>query len=119
METQLTLNYDAGLSDLYNSCRECIQSRVHQIGRPQKAIAADMDYSPSTLSRKLAQSPSDSQKFTLDDFELYMQVTGDIQGIFFLVDKYISKNKHDYIKQLEDELARARQEIAINARKAS
>ena len=115
MEKQLTLNYDAGLADLYSSCRECIQSRIYQVGRPQKAIAADMDYSPSTLSRKLTQSPHDSQKFTLDDFELYMSVTKDIQGIFYLVDKYICKDQDEYIRRLEEELARAKQKNSIKA----
>lgn len=115
MEKQLTLNYDAGLSDMYNSCRECIQSRIHQVGKPQKAIAADMDYSPSTLSRKLAQGEGDTQRFTLDDFELYMQVTKDVQGIFYLVDKYICNDQNEYIKKLEDELARAKQAQKIKA----
>lgn len=115
MEKQLTLNYDAGLSDQYNTCRECIQSRVHQVGKPQKAIAADMDYSPSTLSRKLAQGEGDTQRFTLDDFELYMQVTKDVQGIFYLVDKYICNDQDEYIKKLEDELARAKQAQKIKA----
>lgn len=115
MEKQLTLNYDAGLSDLYNSCRECIQSRIYQVGKPQKAIAADMDYAPSTLSRKLAQGEHDSQKFTLDDFELYMRVTGDVQGIFYLIDRYICKDQDKYIEKLEAELARAKQAQKIKA----
>jgi hypothetical protein len=101
---QMTLNFDIGLTEAYTTCREYVAARVHQVGRPQKAIAADMDYSPSTLSRKLAQGESDSNKFTLDDLETYMQVTNDTQPVFYLVEKYLSTNE-DRIADLEKELA--------------
>jgi hypothetical protein len=76
---------------------------------PQKAIAADMDYSPSTLSRKLAQNPDDSQKFTLDDLETYMQTTSDTQPVLYLVEKYLTEKDTDELKRqiqsLQDQLA--------------
>lgn len=87
---QLTLNFDAGLVDSYPSCREYIAARVHQQGRPQKAIAADMDYSPSDLTRKLAQNPDDCRRFTLDDLEKYMVVTKDKTPVLYLVEKYLA-----------------------------
>ena len=101
---QVTLNFDSGLAEAYSSCREYVQSRVFCQGRPQKAIAADMDYSPSTLSRKLAQSPDDSQRFTLDVLEAFMEVTGDTSAILYLVEKYMTKV--DRIAELEKELAK-------------
>lgn len=115
MDNQLTLNFDAGLTDCFSTCREVVQARVHQQGRPQKAIAADMDYSPSTLSRKLAQSPNDSQKLTLDDLESYMTVTGDKQPLYFLIEKYLVSESGDQIKKLEEELARLKQQQSIKA----
>lgn len=100
---QITLNFEAGLTESYRSCREYVAARVHQIGRPQKAIAADMDYSPSDLSRKLAQSPDDSRRFTLDDLERFMDVTGDTQPVLYLVEKYLAKrNKDDLRRQIEE-----------------
>lgn len=101
---QLTLNFDAGLTESYGTCREYVAARVHQLGKPQKAIAADMDYSPSTLSRKLAQGDNDSNRLTLDDLELYMQVTNDTQPVYYLVEKYLTT--YDRITELEKELAR-------------
>lgn len=88
---QLNLTFDAGLAQAYGTCREFVAARLHQLGRPQKAIAADMDYSPSDLSRKLAQSPDDSRRFTLDDLEKYVQVTGDKKPILYLVEKYLAE----------------------------
>ena len=89
---QITLNYDAGLTDAYPTCREYVANRVHHQGRPQKSIAADMDYSPSHLSRKCAQSPDDSMKFTLDDFERFIEVTGDNSPVLYLVEKYLTES---------------------------
>lgn len=107
---QLTLNFEAGLVSVYQTCREYVAARVHQLGRPQKAIAADMDYSPSDLSRKLSQSPDDSRRFTLDDLERYIAVTGDTKPILYLVEKYLSGSDREelekQIQELQAQLAR-------------
>ena len=102
---QLTLNFNAGMADSYGTCREYVAARVHQQGRPQKAIAADMDYSPSDLSRKLAQNPDDSRRFTLDDLETYIRVTSDTQPVLYLVEKYLTNND-DQIARLQAEIDR-------------
>lgn len=101
---QLTINFDAGLADCYATCREFVAARIHQQGRPQKAIAADMDYSPSDLSRKLAQNPDDSRRFTLDDLEKFMEVTGDTKPVLYLVEKYLAANDVDTLQKRIDEL---------------
>jgi hypothetical protein len=101
-QSQLVLNFDLGMAESYRSCREYIAARVHQIGRPQKAIAADMDYSPSDLSRKLAQNPDDSRRFTLDDLEKYIEVTGDKKPVLYLVEKYLAEtDEAALLKQIE------------------
>lgn len=101
---QLTLRFDAGLAECYASCREYIAARLHQQGRPQKSIAADMDYSPSDLSRKLAQAPDDSRRFTLDDLERYIEVTGDKQPVLYLVEKYLAPADTDELQRKINEL---------------
>jgi hypothetical protein len=99
---QLTLNFETGIVESYSSCREYIAARVHQLGRPQKVIAADMDYSPSDLSRKLAQNPDDSRRFTLDDLEKYIAVTGDKKPVLYLVEKYLAEtDEAALLKQIE------------------
>lgn len=101
---QITLNFEKGVSEAYQTCREYVASRVHQQGRPQKSIAADMDYSPSHLSRKCSQSPDDSMRFTLDDLERFIEVTGDASPVLYLVEKYLAGG--DRIEELEAEIAR-------------
>lgn len=110
---QITINFEAGFADAYSSCREFVASLIHKQGRPQKAIAADMDYSPSDLSRKLTQSPDDSRRFTLDDLEKFMQVTGDTTPIHYLAEKYLSDSSS--IERLEAELARLKKQKSKKA----
>lgn len=102
---QITLSFDVGMASSYGTCREYVAARVHQHGKPQKAIAADMDYSPSDLSRKLAQNPDDSRRFTLDDLETYISVTGDTQPVLYLVEKFLT-NRDDQIARLQAEIDR-------------
>lgn len=101
---QLALNFEAGLADAYPTCREFIATRVHQQGKYQKEVAADMDLSPSHLTRKLAQSPNDSMAFTLDNLEDFIQTQGDVQPIYYLIEKYLT-DRDDEIEQLRRRLA--------------
>jgi hypothetical protein len=101
---QLTLNFEKGLADAWSSCREYVAYRVHHQGKPQKVVAADMDYSPSDLSRKLAQNPDDSRRFTLDDLEKYMDVTGDTRPVLYLVEKYLARSSREALEKQIAEL---------------
>jgi hypothetical protein len=103
---QVTINFEAGPVEVYKTCREYVGALVHQQGRPQKAIAADMDYSPSDLSRKLAQSPDDSRRFTLDDLEKFIDTTSDVRPVLYLVEKYLHRADQQRIADLERELNR-------------
>lgn len=101
---QLTLNFQPGITSVYASCREYVAARIHQQKVSQKHIAMDMDYSPSDLSRKLAQNENDSRRFTLDDLETYIRVTGDREPIIYLVEKYLANTKDDEIAHLKARL---------------
>ena len=102
---QITINFDVSPVEAYESVREYVQALTHQQGRPQKAIAADMDYSPSHLSRKLAQSPSDNMRFTLDDLENWVEVNGDCRPLYYLIQKHVlAANSTDEIERRIAEL---------------
>jgi len=68
-----------------------------------KVIAADMDLSPSHLSRKLSGNPNDTMNLTLDDLEKYMNVTGDCRPLDYLNDKYNNKKMEEEIEKLRNE----------------
>ena len=86
---QLTLNFEPALADRFSSLREYIAHRIQVQAKPAKTIAADMDMSPSTLSRKLAPGDGDTQRFNVDDLEHYIKVTNDTSSIEYLASKYL------------------------------
>lgn len=88
-ESQMTLVFEPTLPERFNSLRDFVAHRVQVSARPAKSIAGDMDMAPSTLSRKLSPGDNDAQRFTVDDLERYMQVTGDVSAIEYLASKFL------------------------------
>jgi hypothetical protein len=108
---QLSIDFDRDITKAYSSCRAYVENRVHHQGRSQKSIAADMDYSPSQLSNKLAQGDGTSARFTLDDLELFMQVTGDIEPVKYLVAKYLYRQAPEEIERQIEALQKKLAEV--------
>ena len=86
--TEVTFEVDATLPARFRSLREYVQFSLHLQPRPAKSIAADMDLSPSALSRKVSPGDGDTARFTVDDLERYMAVTGDTSPVDYLAGKY-------------------------------
>lgn len=88
---QLTLSLEPSLPDRWPTLREFVAHRLQVQSRPAKTIAAAMDLAPSTLSRKLHPSDSDTQRFNVDDLERYLQETGDAAAIIeYIAAKYMA-----------------------------
>lgn len=85
----MTLNFEPGIADRFPTLRQYIAHRVMVQKKHAKVIAADMDMSPSTLSRKLNPQDGDTQRFNCDDLEGYIASTGDVQSVIeYLASKY-------------------------------
>lgn len=111
--TQLQLDFEAGISDTHKRLKDFLRDRVHcrPGGFIPKALAAEMDLSPSELTRKLADNPRDPRNFTVDDLESYLDVTGDCEPLYYLVEKWIGRNpraSQQKITALEAEIQRLR-----------
>lgn len=88
--SQMTFNFEASLPDRFPTLRAYVAHRTPLLAKSAKVIAADMDISPSLLSRKLNPSDGDTQRFNLDDLEAYLQATGDAPAVIeYLVAKYM------------------------------
>ena len=85
---QLSLTFETGLSQRYQSLRECMASQVYARGHGR--VAGKLDLAPSKLTEKLAGLRSDGKRsgITLDELEQYL-ADGDHTPIFYLVDKYL------------------------------
>lgn len=88
--SQMTLNFEPSLPDRFPTLRAYIAHRTPLLAKSAKTIAADMDMSPSTLSRKLNPTEGDTQRFNLDDLEAYLDSTNDAPAVIeYLAAKYM------------------------------
>lgn len=88
--SQLTLSFEPSLPERFPSLRAYVAHRTPLLAKSAKVIAADMDMSPSTLSRKLNPSEGDTQRFNLDDLEAFLESTGDAPAVIeYLAAKYM------------------------------
>lgn len=90
---QLTLSFEPGLVERFPSAMDLVRRVAYGHRNPLKTIAADMDMSQSTLSRKLAQDPDDPRRFSVDDLEAFVTATGDTTVIEYLAAKYLQSDE--------------------------
>lgn len=81
---QLTLPLDPGLL-VHRSVRDVVAQGVYKRGL--KTMAADLDETPGNLSVQL--SDDTLRKFSVDQLERYIQVTGDKTPIYYLIARYL------------------------------
>lgn len=102
--TQLTLNFAPGRTEKFENIRVFVQDRVRHTPKDNMLIAAEMDLSPSDLSRKLAENKNDHRAFRTADLEKYIETQRDLEPIYYLIEKYILPNQGDAIRQRIAEL---------------
>lgn len=91
---QLTLNLDPALPERFGSLREYVAHRAHVVAKQQKVQAADMDLSPSVLSRKLNPAEGDTQRLSVDDLEAWLASTGDAAAVIeYLSAKFLDSDE--------------------------
>jgi hypothetical protein len=96
---QVTIRFDAGLVESYPTLKECLAARVHAQRVPAKAIAADLDLSPSDLSRKLSPHDNDSHRnFDINLLVRFIETTGDKTCIDWLVEKFYHADELEKLK---------------------
>jgi hypothetical protein len=92
-QPQLTLNFEPSLPERFSTLREYVAHRAMVVSKPIKVQAADMDLSPSTLSRKLNPAEGDTQRMNLDDFEGWLSSTKDAAAVIaYLAAKYMDSD---------------------------
>jgi hypothetical protein len=83
-QIQMTLDLDSTLLSHHRSVKDVLAAGIYRHGL--KRTAAELDQSPGNLSVMLS---GDGQRhFDVDLLELYVQKTGDLAPIHYLVAKY-------------------------------
>lgn len=110
--TQLTLTLEQGVSVRHRSLRECMAAGVYQRGLTR--VAGQIDMAPSKLSEKLSGGNGDRHRDVgLDDLERYIQATGDITPIHYLVEKYLGQPEVAQSAALAQIAALQQQQLAL------
>jgi len=103
-QIQMTLDLDSHLLSHHRSVKEVVACGVYRRGL--KRIAADLDQAPGNLSVMLSE---DGQRhFDVDLLELYVQNTGDLSPIHYLVAKYCgdrSASRDDALEKMQQVLS--------------
>lgn len=86
---QMTLDFEPSMAERFPSLRAYMHFRVAELRLNNKTLAADMDISPSLLSRKLNPGENDAQRMNLDDLESYIKATKDTSPLAYLAAKYM------------------------------
>ena len=120
--SQMTFSFEPSLPERFPSLRAYIAHRTPLLNKSAKVIAADMDMSPSTLSRKLNPTEGDTQRFNLDDLEDYIASTGEAPAVIeYLAAKYMDSDDArkaralSKVEKLSAELASALQMLKGSA----
>ncbi len=83
-EVQTPLDLEPGLTDRFSSVKEAVAAGIYQRGI--KRMAGQLYVAPGNLSVQLS---GDGQRhFDLDLLERYIEVSGDLTPIHYLVAKY-------------------------------
>lgn len=91
--SQLTLDFEPGLTERHHCALSVVREGAYSHRNPLKTLAADMDMSQSELSRKLGDNPNDPRQFTLNDLEKYLQASGDMTPLYYLIEKYLADDE--------------------------
>lgn len=87
--SQMTLSFEPGLAQTHLSLRDLVTAKVYERGHGR--VAALLDMAPSKLTEKMAglDSSGKPRGMTLDEFERYLEKTGDLSPIYCLLDKFV------------------------------
>lgn len=81
---QLELNFEAGLTERYETLDDVVAAVVSKHGF-KTTLAADLDIQPSTFSRML--NPQDHINFPVGKLPKLCKLTGDFRPIYWLIEE--------------------------------
>lgn len=111
MKIQLDLDFTPKKEEFM----ECVRRTVYGSGRSLKYIAAEIDMTPTELSRKLADNPNDPVHFPLDKLPDIIRAAKGADIIYWLVNEFLrdkEKEKERALGQIVDMLPRLKSLIA-------
>lgn len=86
---QMSLSFEPGLTARFRSLREVTAHSVYSSRRGLSAVAADLDMSPSELTKRLNAGSAEPRPMRVDDLEAILGSTGDMSPVYWLIEKFL------------------------------
>ncbi len=80
----MSLSFEPGIAQRHRSLVECVATGIYKRGLGR--IAAMVDEAPSNLSAQLS---GDGRRLAVETLEAYIEKTGDLDPIYYLLDKFM------------------------------
>lgn len=91
---QLSIDFASGLTARFRSLKQACAHAVYASRKGLSGVAADMDMSPSELSKRLSDSDSpDNRPLRAEDVERIIESTGDKTPVYYQVEKFLQDPK--------------------------
>lgn len=89
MTAQLSLSFEPGLTARFRSLREATAHSVYASRKGRSSVAADLDLSPTDLTKRLNADHGEHRPLRADDVEQIIASTGDFTPIYWLIEKFL------------------------------
>lgn len=100
---QMTLNFEPGLTERFKTWDEVLAAAVYGSRKGLNAVAADLDMSPSELTRRLNPATDDPRPLRTKDGIGIIEATQDFRPVHWLIEKFLrdpEAAKNDALAQI-------------------
>jgi len=89
MPRQFTLDFEPGLQERFKTWDSVLAAAVYGSRKGLNTVAADLDMSPSELTRRLNPDSDDARPLRTKDAIGIIQSTGDLRPIYWLIEGFL------------------------------
>lgn len=86
---QLAFDFTPGLTAQFPKLRDVLCASVYNSRGGLKAVASDLDVSPSELSRMLNRDQDDPRKLDVDVAVAIVDSTGDMRAVYWMIERFL------------------------------
>lgn len=86
---QVEMNFEPGLTEQFPDFMDLLAHVVYSSRIGLSGVAADLDKSPSLLSRMLNKNPDDQRHLPASDIPKIIRATGDKRPIYWLIESFL------------------------------
>jgi hypothetical protein len=87
--SQLALDFEPGLTARYQEWEDVLAAAVYGSRKGLNGVAADLDMSPSELTRRLNRNTDDSRPLRAQDAIRIVKSTEDYRPVYWMVERFL------------------------------